>query len=45
VPTALGNAAATGAIVSTVTGGIGTIIVVIAVALIWPEIRRYGKLA
>jgi hypothetical protein len=31
--------------VSTVTGGIGTIIVVIAVALIWPEIRRYGKLA
>ncbi|MGA2683747.1 MAG: MFS transporter [Verrucomicrobiota bacterium] len=45
VPTVLGNAAATGAIVSTVSGGIGTIIVVIAVAWIWPEIRRFGKLA
>jgi MFS family permease len=43
-PTFLGNAAATGAILSTVTGGIGTIVVVVAVALIWPEIRRYGKL-
>jgi hypothetical protein len=28
-----------------VSGGIGTILVVGAVALIWPEIRRYGKLA
>jgi MFS family permease len=44
-PTALGNAAATGAIISTVTGGIGTILVVLAVAWIWPEIRKYGKLA
>lgn len=44
-PTALGNAQATGAIVSTVSGGIGTILVVLAVAWIWPEIRRYGKLA
>jgi hypothetical protein len=43
-PSFLGNAAATGAIISTVTGGIGTILVVIAVACIWPEIRRYGKL-
>jgi len=43
-PTFLGNAAATGAIVSTVTGGIGTILVVLAVAWIWPEIRKYGKL-
>jgi hypothetical protein len=43
-PTALGNAQATGAIISTVTGGIGTILVVLAVAWIWPEIRRYGKL-
>lgn len=41
----LGNAAATGAIISTVTGGIGTILVVIAVAWIWPGIRKYGKLA
>jgi len=44
-PTFLGNAAATGAIVSTVIGGIGTILVVLAVAWIWPEIRKYGKLA
>jgi MFS family permease len=45
VPTFLGNAHATGAIISTVTGGIGTILVVLAVAWIWPEIRKYGKLA
>ena len=45
VPTFLGNREATGAIISTVSGGIGTIIVVLAVAWIWPEIRRYGKLA
>ncbi len=44
-PTFLGSAHATGAIMSTVTGGIGTILVVLAVAWIWPEIRRYGKLA
>jgi MFS family permease len=43
-PSFLGNAAATGAVVSTVTGGIGTIVVVLAVAWIWPEIRKYGKL-
>ncbi|MBU6398722.1 MAG: MFS transporter [Verrucomicrobia bacterium] len=29
---------------SVVSGGIGTIVVVIAVALIWPELRRYGRL-
>jgi MFS family permease len=44
-PTALGSPHATGAIISTVTGGIGTILVVLAVAWIWPEIRKYGKLA
>lgn len=44
-PTFLGSAHATGAIVSTVTGGIGTILVVLAVAWIWPDIRKYGKLA
>ena len=44
-PTVLGNAHATGAIISTVTGGIGTILVVLAVAWLWPEIRRFGKLA
>ncbi len=43
--TFLGNANATGAIVSVVSGGIGTILVVLAVAWIWPEIRKYGKLA
>jgi hypothetical protein len=43
-PTILGSAHATGAIISTVSGGIGTILVVLAVAWIWPEIRRYGKL-
>jgi MFS family permease len=44
-PTFLGGAAATGAIISTVTGGIGTILVVLAVAWIWPEIRKFGRLA
>jgi MFS family permease len=29
---------------SVVSGGIGTIIVVVAIALIWPEIRKYGRL-
>lgn len=42
---AMGNAISTGAIISVVSGGIGTILVVIAVAYFWPEIRRYGKLA
>ena len=44
VPTFLGTAPATGAIVSTVTGGIGTILVVLLVAWLWPEMRKYGKL-
>jgi MFS family permease len=29
---------------SVVSGGIGTLLVVIAVALVWPEIRRFGRL-
>ena len=29
---------------SVVSGGIGTLLVVIAIALIWPEIRKYGRL-
>jgi MFS family permease len=41
---AMGNVIATGALISVVSGGIGTILVVIAVALIWPEIRQYGRL-
>src|SRR5205814_979216 len=41
---AMGNAIATGAIISVVSGGVGTILVVGAVALIWPQIRKYGRL-
>jgi len=33
-----------GPIFSVVSGGVGTILVVLAVALIWPEVRRFGKL-
>lgn len=29
---------------SVVSGGIGTILVVVIVALVWPEIRKYGRL-
>jgi len=41
---ALGFTMVTGAVISVVSGGIGTMIVVGAVALIWPEIRKYGRL-
>jgi hypothetical protein len=27
-----------------VSGGVGTLVVVVVVALLWPELRRYGKL-
>jgi MFS family permease len=40
----MGNAITTGAVISVVTGGIGTILVVVAVAWLWPEIRKYGRL-
>jgi len=33
-----------GPVFSVVSGGIGTILVVLLVAAIWPEIRRYGRL-
>jgi MFS family permease len=33
-----------GPIIAVVSGGIGTLAVVLAVAWIWPEIRRYGRL-
>ena len=33
-----------GPVFSVVSGGLGTILVVIAVALIWPQIRKYGRL-
>lgn len=40
----LGNSIAMGATIAVVAGGVGTIVVVGAVALLWPEIRRYGRL-
>jgi MFS family permease len=40
----LGYTMAHGAIVSAVSGGVGTILVVILVAWMWPEIRKYGRL-
>lgn len=40
----MGNAMAFGAMVSVVSGGIGTILVVIGIALVFPEIRKYGRL-
>jgi MFS family permease len=43
--TAIHHTVARGAIFSVVTGGLGTIIVVAIIAKVWPEIRRYGKLA
>jgi predicted MFS family arabinose efflux permease len=33
-----------GPVFSVVAGGVGTILVVLAVALIWPPIRTYGRL-
>jgi MFS family permease len=33
-----------GPVISVVTGGIGTILVVLAVAATWPAIRKYGRL-
>jgi MFS family permease len=41
---AMGNAIAIGALISVVSGGVGTILVVLGVAWIWPEIRKYGRL-
>lgn len=40
----MGHTLATGAIISAVSGGIGTILVVLAIGWIWPEIRKYGRL-
>jgi len=31
-------------VISVVSGGIGTVMVVGAVAWIWPQIRKYGRL-
>ena len=38
------NTVVTGTVLSVVLGGFGTVGVVIAIALIFPEIRKYGKL-
>ena len=40
----IGNTIVAGAVIAVVSGGVGTVLTVIAVALIWPQIRRYGKL-
>jgi MFS family permease len=42
---AMGHSNATGAILSVSLGGVGTILVVLAVGWIWPQVRKYGKLA
>ncbi len=41
---AMGHSISAGAIVSVVSGGLGTILVVVMVAMIWPQIRKYGRL-
>jgi MFS family permease len=41
---AIGQAIATGAVVSVISGGVGTVFVVLAVAMVWPQIRKYGRL-
>lgn len=40
----IGNSIVTGTIISVVAGGFGTIAVVIAIALLFPEVRKYGRL-
>ncbi len=40
----IGNTIVAGAMISAVSGGVGTILTVLAVAWIWPEIRKYGRL-
>jgi MFS family permease len=37
-------AACTSSVFAVVSGGVGTILVVIAVAWLWPELRKYGRL-
>jgi MFS family permease len=40
----IGNTIVAGAMISVVSGGVGAILTVIAVAWLWPEIRKYGRL-
>ncbi len=41
---AIGNPIITGTVISVVGGGFGTIAVVVAIALLFPQIRKYGRL-
>jgi hypothetical protein len=41
---AIGKSVAMGTVLSVVLGGFGTIGVVIAIALIFPQVRKYGRL-
>jgi sugar phosphate permease len=41
---AIHNTVALGTVISVVAGGFGTIAVVLAIALVFPEIRKYGRL-
>jgi MFS family permease len=41
---AIGNTVAMGTVISVVAGGFGTIAVVILIALVFPQIRKYGRL-
>jgi len=34
----------TNSVFAVVSGGVGTILVVVAIAILWPEIRNYGRL-
>ena len=40
----LGNTVAFGAMVAVVSGGVGTMLVVLGIAWFWPEIRKYGRI-
>ncbi|HEY2083426.1 MAG TPA: MFS transporter [Verrucomicrobiae bacterium] len=41
---AIGNTVAMGTVISAVAGGFGTIAVVILIALMFPQVRKYGRL-
>jgi MFS family permease len=41
---AIGNTVAMGTVISVVAGGFGTIAVVILIALVFPQVRKYGRL-
>jgi hypothetical protein len=41
---AIGNTVAMGTVISAVAGGFGTIAAVILIALMFPQVRKYGRL-